>query len=229
MRTDTWKVASDRTEADGIAVRERDRGGDPLGASKRSVLAAAVLEHRGVGRHDDPRMTAGDGRRVEPDLDVSIPSNDVFAARQREAPAVRFEPAPEASRRRVSRFRQRHRITAERVAEAMHGPHELGRAGRVIERGADFGDEVREVGLGDEGAGPETFLQVCFGDRLRPRLHERRQQVERLGLEMNVAAGARQLPASEIERERAEERVAPRILSMKPAESLEIPWDTPTA
>jgi hypothetical protein len=68
--------------------------------------------------------------------------------------------------------------------------HERGSPGRVTERGANFGHEVREIGLGHEDARPETFLQGRFRQRLRPLEHERRQQLECLRLEMNLAAGA---------------------------------------
>ena len=67
-----------RPDADRIAIGELDRRGDALAAAKRAVLAAEVLEHRSLGRHHEPRVTAGDGRRVEPDLDIGIASDDVF-------------------------------------------------------------------------------------------------------------------------------------------------------
>ena len=90
-----------------------------------------------------------------------------------------------ANRRRIIGIGQRHRVTAERIPEAVRGAHELGSTGRVTECRPNFGDEVGEVGFGDECAGPQTFLQVRFRERLRPLEHERRQQFERLRLEMN--------------------------------------------
>ena len=109
-----------------------------------------------------------------------------------------------ANWRRITGIGQRHRVTAERISEAVRGAHELGSTGRVAECRPNFGHEVGEVGFGDECAGPQTFLQVRFRERLRPLEHERRQQFERLRLEMNFLAGVGQLPALEIERERAE-------------------------
>ena len=67
-----------RPDADGIAIGELDRRGDALAAAKRAVLAAEILEHRSFSRHHEPRVTAGDRRRVEPDLDIGIASDDVF-------------------------------------------------------------------------------------------------------------------------------------------------------
>ena len=67
-----------RPDADGIAIGELDRRGDALAAAKRAVLAAEILEHRSFGRHHQPRVTAGDRRCVEPDLDIGIASDDVF-------------------------------------------------------------------------------------------------------------------------------------------------------
>ena len=109
-----------------------------------------------------------------------------------------------ANWRRITGIRQRHRFTAERISKAVRRAHELGRTGRVAECRSNFGHEVGEVGFGDERAGPQTFLEVRFRDHLRPLEHERRQQFEGLRLEMNFPAGAGQLPALEIERERAE-------------------------
>ena len=201
---DTWNVAS--TEPIRMISPSASATGEVtvFVTAKRPILAATVLEDRGIGRHDDACMTAGDRGRVKSDFDIGIAANDMFTTRQRKPPAVRFEAAPEASGRRITGISQRHRVTAERIAKAVRGAHELGSTGRVTERRANFGHEVREVGLGDEGAGPETFLQVRFRQRLRPLEHERRQQFECLRLEMNLPAGAGQLPALEIERERAE-------------------------
>ena len=67
-----------RPDADGIAIGEPDRRGDALAAAKRAVLAAEILEHRAFRRHHQPRVTAGDRRRVEPDLDIGIASDDVL-------------------------------------------------------------------------------------------------------------------------------------------------------
>ena len=67
-----------RPDADGIAIGKPDRRGDALAAAKRAVLAAEILEHRAFGRHHEPRVTARNRRRVEPDLDIGIASDDVF-------------------------------------------------------------------------------------------------------------------------------------------------------
>ena len=67
-----------RTEADGIAIGQLDRRGDALAAAKGAVLAAEILERRSFRRHHEPRVTAGDRRRVEPDLDVGIASHHVL-------------------------------------------------------------------------------------------------------------------------------------------------------
>ena len=53
-------------------------------------------------------------------------------------------------------------VTAERVAESVRGSDEQRSAGPVAERLANLGDQVREVGLGDERVGPEPLLQRGF-------------------------------------------------------------------
>ena len=95
-----------RPNADGIAVGERDGRRHLFIAPERPIFAATVLEDRGIGRYDDTCMTAGDRRRIESDFDIGISTNDMFPTRQRKPPAVRFEAAPEASRRRIIRINQ---------------------------------------------------------------------------------------------------------------------------
>ena len=67
-----------RPDVDGVAVGEPDRRGDALAAAKRAVLAVEILERRSVCRDNEPRVTAGNRRRVEPDLDIGIASDDMF-------------------------------------------------------------------------------------------------------------------------------------------------------
>ena len=83
----TWKVTSSDPMRIASPSASRTGDGDALAAAKRAVLAAEILEHRAFGGHDEPRVTAGDRRRVEPDLDVGIASDDVLAQRRGKAPA----------------------------------------------------------------------------------------------------------------------------------------------
>ena len=77
------------------------------------------------GRHDEPGVTAGDGRGVEPHVGVGIASDDVLPCGQRKALPTPLEPARWALRFRLSRRPRSDRgVAAERVAESMHGPHE---------------------------------------------------------------------------------------------------------
>ena len=62
----------------------------------------------------------------------------------------------------------------------------------------DFSNEVGEIRLGDERCRPETFLQLGLGEDLWTIEHERREQVERLGCEVNLATSAHQLPGVEV-------------------------------
>jgi hypothetical protein len=56
-----------------------------------------------------------------------------------------------------------------------------GRARRVAERGPNLGDEIREVGFGDERVRPQPLLQDSLRERVRPLGGERREQFESLG------------------------------------------------
>ncbi len=68
-----------RANADVIAIGELDRLGDPRIGTKRPVLAAEILEHRRLRRDHQPRVASRDRRRVQPDLDIGIASDDVFS------------------------------------------------------------------------------------------------------------------------------------------------------
>jgi hypothetical protein len=62
---------------DGEIVRPHTAKADP--AEPSDVLAADVVEYRAFGRHHDPRMTARNGRGVQPHLNLGSPSDHVFA------------------------------------------------------------------------------------------------------------------------------------------------------
>jgi hypothetical protein len=75
----------------------------------------------------------------------------------------------------------------------------------VAERFANLGDEVRQVGLGDERVGPEPLLQDGPGQDFRALQRERFEQIERLGRQMDAPPGlARELAGVGVENERAE-------------------------
>ena len=78
-RARTWKVTSSDPMWMASPSASCDRRGDALAAAERAVLAAEVLEHCSFGRHHQPRVTARHRRRVEPDLDIGIASDDVLA------------------------------------------------------------------------------------------------------------------------------------------------------
>ena len=86
----------------------------------------------------------------------------------------------------------------------MRGSNVHGPTCRVAECFTKFGNEIGEIRLGDERCRPETFLQSGLGKDLRTIQYERGEQIEGLGLEMNLATRACQLPRVEIEGEWAE-------------------------
>ena len=61
----------------------------------------------------------------------------------------------------------------------------------VFERGADLGDQIREIRLDHEGAGPERFLQRRFRQRLGPAFDELEEEGERLGRDVISSAPRR--------------------------------------
>ena len=62
------------------------------------------------------------------------------------------------------------------------------------ERGAEIGDERREVVFRDEGIGPEAGKQLVLGERLRPVFDEHPQEVERLRREPDLAGACEEPP-----------------------------------
>src|SRR6058998_1626118 len=123
-----------RSDADGIPIGKPDRRRDALAPAKRAVLAAEILEHSAFIRHDEARMTARHRRCVEPDSDIRIASDDVFADRQWKAPLAPFEPAQGPIRSCVTGGRQRGGVSTKGVTESMRGPNKNGRAGPIAER-----------------------------------------------------------------------------------------------
>src|SRR5262245_14742388 len=87
----------------------------------------------------------------------------------------------------------------------MHGAEEAGLS-RVVAQGApDLGHEPRQVGLGDEGLGPEAVPDLLLGDRLGPAPDQEVQEVEGLGLDVEGLSSAQQLPSRPVEDEVAED------------------------
>ena len=67
----------------------------------------------------------------------------------------------------------------EGVPETMHRPDQTGMSGIVIERCANFTDQIREVLLHHESAGPQAVLQLGLGERLGMVFDEDAEQLKR--------------------------------------------------
>src|SRR6185295_4727692 len=67
-----------------------------------------------------------------------------------------------------------------------------------------LGDEIGKIRLRHECFGPQALLQRRLGHHFRALEDERRQQLERFGRQVLLAAVPRQLPGVEIEGEWAE-------------------------
>jgi hypothetical protein len=63
----------------------------------------------------------------------------------------------------------------------------------------NFAHQIGKVLFDDEGAGPETLLQVALGERLGTVRRQDAKQLERLRREAHDLAAAQQLPALRIE------------------------------
>ena len=88
--------------------------------------------------HDQPRVTPGHRGRVEPDLDVGVAADDVFAGRERKALRSPFEPAAHGRGRASARSGSvADGLSAERVAESVRGADDTG--ARVPDRPARRG------------------------------------------------------------------------------------------
>jgi hypothetical protein len=102
------------------------------------------------------------------------------------------------------RVGERGRFAGKRITKSVRGANEFWRARPVVERLAYFSDEIRKVGFGHEGVGPELLLQCRLGEDSRTLGDQRLQQFERFGREMNDLAAAGQLPCLVIDDEFAE-------------------------
>jgi len=95
-------------------------------------------------------------------------------------------------------------IREEGVAKPMSGANESWRSGWVAKGPANFADEIRQIGLGNERLGPQSPLQNRLGNHLWTISDERQQQLERLGREVDLAVFLSELSGVEIENKRAE-------------------------
>src|SRR4029434_2619721 len=86
----------------------------------------------------------------------------------------------------------------------MRGPHEPWLLCIVVERLAYFGGGPSEVGLGDEDVRPQFVLQLCFGYGPRPCFDQKREQIERLGRQVNFRSSTQKLARCGIQRQTAE-------------------------
>src|SRR6185436_4298612 len=132
---------------------------DALAAEKRAVLADERLEHGSFRRHQEPRVPAGHGRLVEPDLHIGIATDYVLTDREWQPTSVPLEPARGTCQGLVARPGYLG-IGAKRVAKSMRrsNVHRCPRG--VAECFPKFSHEVGEIRLGDERGRPETFLQL---------------------------------------------------------------------
>ena len=94
-------------------------------------------------------------------------------------------------------------VGRERVAEPMHCPDEAWLPRIVAEGGPELGDHDGEIGLVHEGGGPEPLLQLLFGKCPRLRLYQQRQELVRLGRQVDGPRNSEQLPALEVDDELA--------------------------
>jgi hypothetical protein len=83
----------------------------------------------------------------------------------------------------------------------MERPNELRRVRIVLQGLSNLRNEHRQIGIGNEGAGPETLVELNLADGPRPGVDEHLQQLERLGRKMDRLAVAKELACLDIQRE----------------------------
>ena len=97
-----------------------------------------------------------------------------------------------------------HHRPLEGVSERMYGADEARPARIVSESVAELRHHVRQVGVLDEGRGPEPRAQVRLGHGTRPALEQKLQELERFRREMDGLAVPPELPPVRIEHARPE-------------------------
>ena len=185
----------DGSDRDHVAAPHVDDAIDRLAVEERPVLAVEILVGEPAGRHDDAAVDAGHARVVD--------ANQLIAAADDVAPWRQLDPLivpPRLPAGRPAGARRRGRSGLdEGVAEPMHGAHEPRRVPRIPERRPHFADEVREVGLDHENAGPDGFHQLLLAERPRPRRDQHFQEVVGLRREPHRARPATQHPRIRID------------------------------
>jgi hypothetical protein len=137
----------------------------------------------------------------------------VIADRQGEAVLAPLEPARRSIGGSLPTARDRRCVAAKGIANTVNRADPRRRAAILSERGANLADEIREVRVYDERAGPEPLLQDGFRKDPGALRHESRQQIERLRRKVNLPAVANQLPRLEIDDEGSESNPHAKILT----------------
>jgi hypothetical protein len=95
-------------------------------------------------------------------------------------------PAPADDRRCLP-----HQFATERVSESVNGAHETRLSGVVADRRPDLGHHVGQARIHQTDARPDGTNEVVLGDCGRHPVEEQRQQLERLGRQVDRLASRR--------------------------------------
>ena len=150
-------------------------------------------------------MTPRDRRRVQPDLDIGIASDDVFSDGQREALPAPLEPAQGSDAvwlQRSSATWWRHRRTRSRIRAPF--ARKEGFEPRSPSASRISATRFERFASATNVSGQRRCCSTSFDRTFGRSRIERSQQLERLRRQVNVAASARQLSRVEIEDEWAE-------------------------
>ena len=145
---------------------------------------------------------ARDSRIVDANDRIDVASNDVLAVREPDLP-ISVEQGVTA---RCGRGRRAWRLggfAGESIAESIDRPNMMRGASLLTDRLTDLRGKAREVGLGDESVGPDTFLEVGFGYCPGPVLEQKLEEAKRLRREVN-----RLIPSEKLSRLRIERAIA---------------------
>ena len=178
------KFQFNRTDVDGVTIRERPWRFDGGAAEYCSVGAIQIFE-QGTCTHAvdaDERVAPGYVRIIDIDATRRISPDDIVSLRKNKVAIPSDEPAAHPGRDLLD-FSG---APAECEAESVDRSNKSWSL-RVVGKGApDFSDKNIQIRFHDVTVGPDFLEEIVFGDDVRPACEQEAQQVERFRGKMDL-------------------------------------------
>jgi hypothetical protein len=190
---------SHRPEANVVEVAQRHATRDPGPAHESPVFASEVLDPRGGTIDHDPGVIPRNRNVVDVNGRRRIPADHVLSLAERDLALTPNQPAAHAGLPGEGRRREVACLRLERVSEPLHRANDAGVPRFVAKGGSQLVHQICEVGLDDEGVGPEGLLNLVLRDGVGPAQHEQLEKLKRLRRQHDLLGGPEGLSGAQIQ------------------------------